>query len=331
MNNTNHKTLWNGHPYYTLNTWLKQQFGKKVYKLSLDAGMSCPNRDGTLGYGGCIFCSAGGSGDFAVKPAGSQDADGFPQIDIGRQIDAAKMLVSRKMPPSGAYIAYFQSFTNTYAPAARLKTLFTCAIEREDIVALSVATRPDCLEPEKIQLLRELNAKKPVWVELGLQTIHPETAAWIRRGYPLSCFEEAVRQLRAAGITVIVHLILGLPLESQAHMLESVDYLAHFSPAVNGIKLQLLHVLEGTDLAHLYARQPFPLFSMEEYVDFVITCLEHLPPSMVIHRLTGDAPKKLLVAPAWSADKKRVLNTFTKRFSQRGTWQGRLFQEAISL
>lgn len=314
--------IWDGRPYYSLNTWLKQQFGTKAYKLSLNAGMSCPNRDGTIGYGGCIFCSAGGSGDFAVN------ADSFSQADIGRKIDAAKLLVSKKMPPTGAYIAYFQSFTNTYAPTAKLRELFTFAITRQEIAALSVATRPDCLEPDKIKLLSELNARKPVWVELGLQTIHPQTAAFIRRGYPLSCFEEAVRNLRAAGITVIVHLILGLPGESRAQMLESVDYLAHFSPAVNGVKLQLLHVLKGTGLADIYEEHPFPLFSMDEYVDFVITCIEHLPPSMVIHRLTGDAPKKLLVAPGWSADKKRVLNAFTRRFRERGTWQGKLFQTA---
>lgn len=316
---------WDGRPYYSLNTWLKQQFGTKAYKLSLDAGMTCPNRDGTLSYGGCIFCSAGGSGDFAEKP--SQNS----KIDIGRQIDSAKMLVSKKIPPTGPFIAYFQSFTNTYAPVARLEELFTAAIERPEIAALSVATRPDCLEPEKIRLLSSLNAQKPVWVELGLQTIHPQTAAFIRRGYPLSCFEEAVRLLHVAGITVIVHLILGLPGESCAHMLESVDYLAHFSPAINGIKLQLLHVLKGTRLADLYSSHPFPLFSMEDYVDFVITCIEHLPPSMVVHRLTGDGPKKLLLAPAWSADKKRVLNTFTRRFRERGAWQGRCFQAPDNL
>ncbi len=203
--------------------------------------------------------------------------------------------------------------------------MFTQAICRREIAALSIATRPDCLEPEKIQLLKELNQIKPVWAELGLQTIHPETADFIRRGYHLSCFEASARQLKAAGLTVIVHLILGLPGESPRQMLESVDYLAHFSPSIDGIKLQLLHVLKGTDLAKLYLQNPFPLFSLEEYVDFVITCLERLPPSMVIHRLTGDGPKSLLLAPAWSADKKRVLNTFTRRFCERESWQGKEF------
>lgn len=318
---------WDGRPYYALHAWLKQEFGTKVYKLALDAGMSCPNRDGHVGYGGCIFCSAGGSGDFA---AGNLLTGGSLKWDtasarLREQIEAAKELVSAKIPPAGPYIAYFQSFTNTYAPVPQLRELFTAAITRPEIAALSIATRPDCLEPEKIRLLRELNTKKPVWVELGLQTIHPKTAAFIRRGYEISCFEDAVRRLKEAGLTVIVHLILGLPGETKEQMLQSVDYTAHVSPAVDGIKLQLLHVLKGTDLAGIYKRDPFPVFSLEEYVDFVITCLEHLPPSMVIHRLTGDGPKKLLIAPEWSADKKRVLNTFARRMRERGSWQGKCF------
>lgn len=317
---------WDGLPYYSMNIWLKQLFGTKAYKLSLDGGMTCPNRDGTAGYGGCIFCSEGGSGDFAVRRAVPDAAAGqFLQADIFRQIEAAKALVSRKIPPGGPYIAYFQSFTNTYAPVSHLEALFTAAIRHPEIAALSIATRPDCLEPEKIGLLRSLHAQKPVWTELGLQTIHPQTAAFIRRGYPLSCFEDAVRRLKDAGLAVIVHLILGLPGESKQQMLASVDYLAHFSPAIDGIKLQLLHVLKGTDLFSLYEKHPFPLFSMEEYIDFVITCVERLPPSMVIHRLTGDGPKKLLAAPAWSADKKRVLNALARRFRERGSWQGKAF------
>lgn len=316
---------WDGRPYYSLNAWLKQRFGTKVYKLALDGGMTCPNRDGTLGNGGCIFCSAGGSGEFA----GGGKKGNFGQMDIGEQIETAKTLVAKKMPSDGPYIAYFQAFTNTYAPVPYLRELFTETIIRPDIAALSIATRPDCLEPEKILLLQELNRIKPVWVELGLQTIHPETAHLIRRGYSLSCFEETVKQLKAAGLTVIVHLILGLPGESQDQMIQSVDYLAHFFPAIDGIKLQLLHVLKGTDLAKMYEKEPFPIFSLEEYVDFVITCLEHLPPSMVIHRLTGDGPKKLLTAPAWSADKKRVLNTLSRRFRERGTRQGVQFHPSL--
>lgn len=315
-------SIWNGLPYYSLNTWLKQTFGTKVYKLSLHAGMSCPNRDGKPGHRGCIFCSAGGSGEFA---AGNDSGNNLAPIEIGKQIEAAKQLVAKKMQPNGLYIAYFQSFTNTYAPVSTLRNLFTQAIIRPDIAAISVATRPDCLEMEKILLLQELNQIKPVWVELGLQTMHPKTAEFIRRGYPLACFEDAVQRLKAAGLTVIVHLILGLPGESLDQMLESVNYLAHFSPAIDGIKLQLLHILKGTDLATLYEHKPFPIFSLDEYVDFVITCLEYLPPSMVIHRLTGDGPKKLLIAPGWSMDKKRVLNTFTRRFQERDTWQGKHF------
>lgn len=314
---------WAGKPYYSLNAWLKSVFGTKVYKLSLDAGMSCPNRDGKVGTGGCIFCSQGGSGEFA---AAAETINTRNPLRVWEQIEAAKQLVSNKMPSNcGPYIAYFQSYTNTYAPVSYLRELFTEAISYPQTAALSIATRPDCLEPEKIRLLGELNKHKPVWVELGLQTIHPDTAAWIRRGYPLSCFEEAVRRLKAEGLTVIVHLILGFPMETAAQMLQSVDYIARFSPAIDGIKLQLLHVLKGTDLAEIYEKNPFWLFSMDEYIDFVITCLEHLPPSMVIHRLTGDGPKKLLLAPVWSADKKRVLNAFTRRFRERGTWQGKAF------
>lgn len=311
-------TIWDGRPYYSLNAWLKQKFGTKVYKLALDAGMSCPNRDGTVGWGGCIFCSAGGSGEFAARS----------ENGIEKKIEAAKKMVSAKIASSGPYIAYFQSYTNTYAPLPQLQKLFSTTIAQKEIAALSIATRPDCLESEKIQFLSELNKQKPVWIELGLQTIHPSTAEYIRRGYPLSCFEETVAQLKAAGLTVIVHLILGLPGESLEQMLQTIDYLAHFSPKIDGVKLQLLHILRGTDLAQLYEREPFPIFSMDEYVDFVITCLEHLPPSMVVHRLTGDGPKKLLIAPAWSGDKKRVLNSFTRRFRERDTWQGKFFNNS---
>ncbi len=327
MNQEYMDKYWDGRHYYSLNAWLKSVFGTKVYKLSLEAGMSCPNRDGKVGTGGCIFCSAGGSGEFT---GGSlEQAENKGAVSIWQQIEAGKRLLSKKMPSeSGRYIAYFQSFTNTYAPVSRLRELFSEALSHPQAAALSIATRPDCLDKEKIRLLSSLNKEKPVWVELGLQTIHPDTAAWIRRGYPLSCFEEAVRQLKAEGLTVIVHLILGFPMESPAQMLQSVDYIAHFSPAIDGIKLQLLHVLKGTDLAEIYEKNPFRLFSMDEYVDFVITCLEHLPPSIVVHRLTGDGPKKLLLAPAWSADKKRVLNAFTRRFCERGTWQGKYFMRS---
>lgn len=311
-------------PYYSANCWIKKKFGKKMYKLSLDAGMTCPNRDGTLGSRGCIFCSEGGSGEFAVKPFSC----GSIAERIAGQIEQAKTRVAGKISSSGPYIAYFQSFTNTYAPVSVLEEWFTEAVRHRDIAALSIATRPDCLEREKIELLQRLNQKKPVWVELGLQTIHPETARFIRRGYALPVFEAAVKELKNAGITVIVHVILGLPGETKEDMLQTIDYLAHFSPEIDGIKLQLLHLLKGTDLARYYQEHPFPLFSMEEYIDFVITCLEHLPPSMVVHRITGDGSKSLLLAPLWSADKKRVLNAFTRRMKERGARQGRLFNQS---
>lgn len=305
---------WNGNPYHSLDYELKHTFGRKLYKLSLDGGMTCPNRDGTCGSRGCIFCSEGGSGDFAAPLGG----------DVWKQIEAAKERIRKKMPPadgSADYIAYFQSFTNTYASTDYLSQLFSRAISHPEIAALSIATRPDCLPDETIALLSSLNRIKPVWVELGLQTIHEDTARLIRRGYALSVFEEALKKLKAAGLTVIVHVILGLPGESRERMTETIAWLA--DRPIDGIKLQLLHVLKGTDLAAMYQSDPFPVFSMEEYIDFVIDCVELLPPELTVHRLTGDGPKNLLIAPLWSADKKRVLNTLSRRFKERGTWQGR--------
>ena len=378
---------WNQKPYHSLDYELKRRFGRKIYKLSLDGGMTCPNRDGTLGNRGCIFCSSGGSGDFAAKAC----------PDVWEQIEAAKARVRRKMPPgsngattapesngattapgssgattapesngattapgsSGAtiapesrgnastasecnasantapeicaatlpsYIAYFQSYTNTYAPLPRLRSLFERAVSHPDVALLSVATRPDCLPDETVSLLAGLNRRKPVWVELGLQTVHEDTARFIRRGYGYPVFEDACRRLKAAGITVVVHVILGLPGEDRERMLETITRMADFSRAglIDGIKLQLLHVLKGTDLADYYQNHPFPIFSMEEYIDFVIDCAELLPPELVIHRLTGDGPKSLLVAPSWSGNKRLVLNTLARRFKERNTWQGRL-------
>lgn len=306
---------WNGKPYHSLDYELRQQFGRKIYKLSLDGGMSCPNRDGTLGTGGCIFCSQGGSGDFAVPR----------QTAVSRQIEQAMAQVKRKMPDGsqGSYIAYFQSYTNTYAPLPYLKRLFGEAVSHPAVAALSIGTRPDCLEPEVIGLLKDLNRVKPVWVELGLQTIHDSTAAFIRRGYGLPVFEDAFRRLKAAGLTVIVHVILGLPGENRLMMAETVHYLAQ-SP-IDGIKLQLLHILKGTGLADYCRTNPFPMFTMEEYIDFVIDCVEILPPELTIHRLTGDGPKSLLLAPLWSGNKRLVLNTLHRRFKERNTWQGKRY------
>ena len=309
---------WNGKPYHSLDYEMKRRFGTKVYKIALEGGMTCPNRDGTIGTGGCIFCSAGGSGDFAVP---LQGAAGMTEESVHRQIDLAISRISRKMGSSpGAYIAYFQSYTNTYAPVSYLRQLFTAAILHPEIRVLSIATRPDCLPEEVLDLLEELNQIKPVWIELGLQTIHPDTARLIRRGYELDCFTDAKNRLRRRGLEVIVHVILGLPGEDRTQMLETVYWLG--SNDIQGIKLQLLHILKGTDLALLYEQTPFPVMSMEEYLDLVIDCVSILPPEIVIHRITGDGPKNLLIAPLWSANKRLVLNTLTRRFQERGITQG---------
>lgn len=282
----------------TLNEYCRAQFGEKLYKLSLNGGMTCPNRDGTLGVRGCIFCSAGGSGDFAP------DA----RLSIPDQIEEAKARVAGKYRGS-RYIAYFQAYTNTYAPVERLRELFTPVVEREDMAVLSVATRPDCLPGKVLDLLGELNRRKPVWVELGLQTIHPDTAAYLRRGYDLPCYERAAAELRARGIHVVTHVILCLPGEGREEMLQTARYVGQHS---DGIKLQLLHVLEGTDLAADYRAGRVPLPTLEEYVALVRDCVKVLPEDMVVHRMTGDGPKRMLLAPQWSGDKKRVLNALNQ-------------------
>lgn len=285
--------------YYSFNQYLKEKFGCKVYKICINAGFTCPNRDGTLDTRGCIFCSAGGSGDFAESAA----------LSVTEQIEKGKARVKNKIK-SGKYIAYFQAFTNTYAPVETLRKKFTEAINHPDIVLLSVATRPDCLPEEVIELLKELNRIKPVSVELGLQTIHEKTAAYIRRGYPLACYDSAVKRLKTADIDTVCHIILGLPGESEQEMLESVEYVC--KSGINGIKVQLLHVLRGTDLAVDYAAGKFEVLTMEEYLKIIKKCLEIIPKNIVIHRLTGDGAKKDLIAPLWSADKKEVLNAISK-------------------
>ena len=298
----------------SLNTALQERFGEKIYKLSLNGGCTCPNRDGTLGTRGCIFCSAGGSGDFASSPA----------LSITEQIEDAKKRLAGKRPVQ-RYIAYFQAYTNTYAPLSYLERIFTEAIEHEDIVGLSIGTRPDCLPDETLDLLSELNKKKPVTVELGLQTIHERTAAFIRRGYKLSCFEDALEKLQERKLETVVHTILGLPGENTENILETMRYLnAHH---IDGIKLQLLHVLKHTDLAAYYGQTGFHILSEDEYVDLVIRCLEVLSPDITIHRLTGDGPSDLLIAPLWSLKKRSVLNHIHHELKVRDTWQGRLFTE----
>lgn len=302
---------WGEKPYYSFSTMLEERFGEKVYKVALNGGMTCPNRDGKIGHRGCIFCSAGGSGDFA------SDA----QFSITEQIDSQIAQISVKRPVQ-KYIAYFQAYTNTYAPVEYLEKIFTEALAHPKVVAVSIGTRPDCLPPETIALLRRLNQIKPVWIELGLQTIHPDTARYIRRGYPLSVFDEAVKNLTDAGIEVIVHTILGLPGESHEKMLETIEYLNELP--ISGIKLQLLHILKETDLASEYEYGVFQVLSQEEYLNILIDCLEHLRPDIVIHRVTGDGPKDLLIAPTWSSAKRTVLNNLHHEMKLRGAYQGRL-------
>ena len=296
--------------YYSLNRYLRETFGEKVYKLALDGGMTCPNRDGTLGTRGCIFCSAGGSGDFAEGRCTS----------VSEQLQRAKDRIRSK---TGAekFIAYFQSYTNTYAPVESLESLFTEAISEPSVAALSIGTRPDCLPDQVVELLARLNRIKPVWVELGLQTIHEDTAQYIRRGYSLPVYEDALRRLKAAGLTVIVHVILGLPGESREMMLQTIDYLSGENRP-DGVKLHLLHVLEGTDLAADYRAGKFRTMEMDAYFDLLFACLQRLPQDMVIHRLTGDGPKRSLIAPLWTGDKKRVLNRMNRELEVRDIRQG---------
>ena len=287
--------------YTTLNSYLKERFGCKVYKLAIDGGFTCPNRDGTLGNRGCIFCSKGGSGEFAASR----------KLSVYEQIEQGKKLLENKIK-DGKYIAYFQAFTNTYAPIEELRDKYYQAINHPDIVALSIATRPDCLQEDILNLLNEINKIKPVFVELGLQTIHEESAKYIRRGYPLSVYDEAVENLHKAGINVVTHLIIGLPGESTSDILESVEYVCKHT---DGIKLQLLHVLKGTDLEKEYNECKVKTLSLEEYTDIIKKCVEIIPQNVVIHRLTGDGAKKDLIAPLWSADKKKVINTINKALS----------------
>ena len=295
--------------YRSLDSFLKEKYGTKVYKLSLSTGCTCPNRDGTAGRGGCAFCSAGGSGDFAASPS---------SLEV--QLEEAKKRVAAKLPKSVSpdkikYIAYFQSYTSTYGDTARLSSLFEEAAASPGIAAVSIATRPDCVGDDMLAFLSELNKKTDVWVELGLQTIHGRTALSMNRCYELNVFEDCYRRLKNAGLSVIVHLILSLPGEDERDMLESVSYVASLCPRVDGVKLQLLHVLKGTALAAMYEKEPFHLPSLDEYCDLIVKCLRLIPKDVVIHRLTGDAPKSLLIEPQWTAQKKHVLNTLRKRIA----------------
>lgn len=292
----------------TLNAYLKNRFGRKIYKLTLDGGMTCPNRDGKVGFGGCIFCGGNGSGSFC------------PSVDLSitAQIEEGKKLLKNKIR-EGGYIAYFQSHTNTYAAVPYLRKIFYEAVNHPDIVGISIGTRPDCLEVEVLKLLEELAKIKPLWVELGLQTINENTAKLINRCYPLKVYDQAVKNLKSIGAEVVTHVILGLPGETEEQMLETVAYSSKVS---DGIKLQLLHVLKDTKLYEMYQKEPFKIFSMEEYTELLCRCIEIIPKNVVIHRMTGDGDKRLLIEPMWSGNKKVVLNYINKAFSEKDIVQG---------
>ena len=305
--------------YYSLNDYLKETYGEKIYKIAIDAGLTCPNRDGKIDTRGCIFCSAGGSGDFAIA------RKDFPSVSA--QIDAGLSLFRGKNV-GNKFIAYFQAYTNTYGPLEYLEKIFTEALSHPKVAGVSIATRPDCLADDVLTLLKVLKERfsdKFIWIELGLQTIHEDTAKYIRRGYSLPVFDKALSSLNALDIPTIVHVILGLPGESRERILETIDYLAE--KEIWGIKLQLLHILKGTDLAKDYENSLFSVYTKEEYIDLVIDCIEHLPKDVVLHRVTGDGPKNLLIAPLWSSNKKDVLNALHRRFKEHGAYQGRYFYD----
>ena len=295
--------------YLSFNDAMRARFGRKLYKLSLDGGFTCPNRDGKLDTRGCIFCS--GAGEFAEKSHG----------DLTAQLEAAKARVAAKAKDAG-YIAYFQAFTNTYASPARLREMYLPVVQHPDVAVLDIATRPDCLGPEVLEVLSELAAVKPLWVELGLQTIHPRTAAFIRRGYDLEVYDQAVADLHRIGAEVITHQIIGLPGETEQDIYDTARYIG--ASGADGVKFHLLHIIRGTDLARLYEAGAVDTLSMEEYFRLLAGCIQRIPPHMVVHRLTGDGDKRTLLAPLWSADKKRVLNDMNRYFRDIGLQQGSL-------
>ena len=301
------------HPVYTANDYYREIFGEKLLKISIDGGFTCPNRDGTLSDKGCIFCSAGGSGDFAAKP----------DKDIKAQTAEAKARIAEKWK-NGKYMVYFQAFTNTYAPVDVLRQKYTAALEAAGAAALSAATRPDCINEEITELFKELSQKYYVTVELGLQTSNEKTAGSINRRYKNEVYVNAVKMLNNAGIDVITHIILGLPGETREDMLKSVDFAVN--SGTKGIKLQMLHILKGTELAEIYAKQPFKTFEKDEYISLVADIIERLPQDIVVHRITGDAPKNLMIEPWWSLNKRSVLNGAAKEFIKRNSWQGKYKQ-----
>lgn len=313
---------WHGRPYYSLDAFLKNTYGEKLYKIAVDAGFTCPNRDGTLGSGGCIFCSAGGSGEFAVKTADHPSVT--DQIETGLALFAHKRVGQR-------FIVYFQAYTNTYGPLPHLRALYTEALRHPDVAGISIATRPDCITENIVTMLvnlRQIFSDKFVWVELGLQTIHEKTADFIRRGYPLSVYDSCVGLLSQADIPVVTHIIIGLPGEGEEALLSTIDHLNQLGTW--GVKLQLLHVLRDTAFAGYYHDGSYTPLARDAYIDLVIACLEHLSPDIVIHRLTGDGPKDLLLAPLWSLDKRSVLNTLHHTMKLRAACQGRLYERHSS-
>ena len=304
---------WNGKRYHSLNYFLREKFGEKVFKISLDGGFSCPNRDGKISKGGCVFCSERGSGDYA----------GDRHLSISDQFDDIKEMMAKKWK-SGKYIAYFQAYTNTYAPVDELRRKYEEALNKEGVVAIAIATRPDCLGEDVLDLLDEINKKVYLWIELGLQTSNDETAKRINRGYKLEVFEEAMKKLKERNIDVVVHDILGLPGETKEDMLNSVNYIAH--SGAKGIKLHLLHLMKDTPMVSLYEKGKLEFLSEEDYIDLIVKAVSMLPEDMVVHRLTGDAPRALLIGPMWSLKKWEILNAIDKKLEDEDIWQGKEFK-----
>lgn len=303
--------MWDDKRYHTLNYFLREKFGEKVFKISLDAGFTCPNRDGRVSRGGCVFCSPRGSGDFAGTAH-----------DLVKQFHEVKEMMNKKWK-SGKYIGYFQAYTNTYADVETLREKYYSILSLEDVVGIAIATRPDCLPAEVLELLEEINRKTYLWVELGLQTIHERTAKLINRGYGLDTYIKAVRELKKRNIEVVTHAILGLPGENKQEMLQTVDFISN--TGTQGIKLHLLHLLKDTRLVEMYRRGEFQLMSMEDYAETTVGCIERIPGNMVIHRITGDGPRDTLIGPRWSLRKFEVINAIEHLLMDKDTWQGKKY------
>lgn len=305
--------FWNGKRYHSLNYFLREKFGEKVFKISLDGGFSCPNRDGKISSGGCFFCSERGSGDYA----------GDRQLTITKQFNDIKEMMAHKWK-NGKYIAYFQAYTNTYAPVDELRRKYEEALNQEGVVAIAIATRPDCLDKEVLDLLEEMNKRIYLWIELGLQTSNDETAKRINRGYKLEVFEDAMKKLKDRNIDVVVHDILGLPGETKQDMLNTVDYIAH--SGAKGVKFHLLHLMKETPMVKIYEKGELEFLSQEDYIELIIKGISMLPKDMVVHRLTGDAPRELLIGPMWSLKKWEVLNSIDKALEDNDLWQGKNYK-----